>query len=394
MMARDRLPHLRVPDHPAPAWPAPPSTATLSTYGILTACMGIGAVVGGLVAAGRRRGAGTAPAGDHRRRCSGWRSWLAALAPSLGVEGRRPPAGRGLLGDVPLARKRHPAAGLGSGHAGPGDVAVVGRLPRLDADRGPAGRLDRRQPRRPLRPGRSAAWRPWRRPLMGAWRVDGAGAASRSSRRRTDPEINGVGPAPRPSATSTTSAPIPGSLSPPVVGGASSVSRRAAPGSSRPDRAQTRRDGCSAGWTFPSTIWAGARPRPWAGAGLLRHASRVVSSPLRRARDTAAALGPPVTVDERWTEIDYGVYDGAGRRGRARTCGGMEPGHRRSSPKAASRWPPSAPGCGPRARTSGPRPSTTTSWSSATCRRSRPPWPGRSASATRPAGACSSTWPR
>lgn len=42
----------------------------------------------------------------------------------------------------------------------------------------------------------------------------------------------------------------------------------------------------------------------------LRDASRVVSSPLRRARDTAAALGPPVTVDERWTELDYGIYDG------------------------------------------------------------------------------------
>ncbi len=43
---------------------------------------------------------------------------------------------------------------------------------------------------------------------------------------------------------------------------------------------------------------------------LLRHATRVVSSPLSRARDTAAALGPPVTLDDRWAEIDYGVYDG------------------------------------------------------------------------------------
>jgi broad specificity phosphatase PhoE len=42
----------------------------------------------------------------------------------------------------------------------------------------------------------------------------------------------------------------------------------------------------------------------------LRQAARVVSSPLVRARDTAAALGPPVTVDDRWTEIDYGSYDG------------------------------------------------------------------------------------
>jgi broad specificity phosphatase PhoE len=44
--------------------------------------------------------------------------------------------------------------------------------------------------------------------------------------------------------------------------------------------------------------------------GVLAAASRVVSSPLARARDTAAFLGPPVTVDERWTEIDYGQFDG------------------------------------------------------------------------------------
>lgn len=39
-------------------------------------------------------------------------------------------------------------------------------------------------------------------------------------------------------------------------------------------------------------------------------AVRVVSSPLRRCRETAAFLGPPVTTDERWVEIDYGEYDG------------------------------------------------------------------------------------
>jgi broad specificity phosphatase PhoE len=43
---------------------------------------------------------------------------------------------------------------------------------------------------------------------------------------------------------------------------------------------------------------------------LVQQATRVVSSPLRRALDTAAALGRPVTVDERWTEIDYGRFDG------------------------------------------------------------------------------------
>jgi broad specificity phosphatase PhoE len=42
----------------------------------------------------------------------------------------------------------------------------------------------------------------------------------------------------------------------------------------------------------------------------LRQADRVISSPLARARATAEALGPPVELDERWTEIDYGIYDG------------------------------------------------------------------------------------
>lgn len=42
----------------------------------------------------------------------------------------------------------------------------------------------------------------------------------------------------------------------------------------------------------------------------LRHASRVITSPLSRAVETAKALGPPVTVDPLWTEIDYGAYDG------------------------------------------------------------------------------------
>ena len=36
----------------------------------------------------------------------------------------------------------------------------------------------------------------------------------------------------------------------------------------------------------------------------------VISSPLQRARETAAAIGLPVVVDERWIEIDYGPYDG------------------------------------------------------------------------------------
>ncbi len=38
--------------------------------------------------------------------------------------------------------------------------------------------------------------------------------------------------------------------------------------------------------------------------------ARVVASPLRRTRDTAAALGRPVDIDERWIELDYGTIDG------------------------------------------------------------------------------------
>lgn len=38
----------------------------------------------------------------------------------------------------------------------------------------------------------------------------------------------------------------------------------------------------------------------------------VVSSPLRRARETAAALGRPVEVDDRWQEMNYGEWEGRG----------------------------------------------------------------------------------
>ncbi|HEY4948063.1 MAG TPA: histidine phosphatase family protein [Acidimicrobiales bacterium] len=41
-------------------------------------------------------------------------------------------------------------------------------------------------------------------------------------------------------------------------------------------------------------------------------ASRIISSPLARARVTAEALGTglPVEIDERWIEVDYGEFDG------------------------------------------------------------------------------------
>jgi broad specificity phosphatase PhoE len=45
-------------------------------------------------------------------------------------------------------------------------------------------------------------------------------------------------------------------------------------------------------------------------AGAVLGAARVVCSPLRRARETAEALGLPVEVDDRWAEMDYGDLDG------------------------------------------------------------------------------------
>ncbi|MBV8159575.1 MAG: histidine phosphatase family protein [Acidimicrobiia bacterium] len=44
-------------------------------------------------------------------------------------------------------------------------------------------------------------------------------------------------------------------------------------------------------------------------AAVLGPVDRVVSSPLQRARATAAAFGRPVELDDRWTELDYGVFD-------------------------------------------------------------------------------------
>lgn len=41
---------------------------------------------------------------------------------------------------------------------------------------------------------------------------------------------------------------------------------------------------------------------------------RVLTSPLTRTRQTAAQLGAPVEVDERWIELDYGDLDGTPTR--------------------------------------------------------------------------------
>ena len=51
------------------------------------------------------------------------------------------------------------------------------------------------------------------------------------------------------------------------------------------------------------------RRQPQAVAASLPRGAVVVSSPLRRARDTAGAYGEH-QVDERWREVDYGELDG------------------------------------------------------------------------------------
>jgi broad specificity phosphatase PhoE len=49
-----------------------------------------------------------------------------------------------------------------------------------------------------------------------------------------------------------------------------------------------------------------------ASARMIGEVTRLVSSPLQRARETAEAFGTrvPVDVDDRWTELDYGAFEG------------------------------------------------------------------------------------
>ena len=78
---------------------------------------------------------------------------------------------------------------------------------------------------------------------------------------------------------------------------------------------------------------------------LLHDAARVVTSPLGRARDTAAALGP---AGDRRLPVDRDRLRHL-RRGGARRGVGPVPRlgtmTSPSSPKGASRWPPSGSGC-------------------------------------------------
>ena len=62
----------------------------------------------------------------------------------------------------------------------------------------------------------------------------------------------------------------------------------------------------------PSPLTEHGRSQVAGLTGAVAGAGRLISSPLGRARETAAALGLdlPVEVDERWTEVDYGELEG------------------------------------------------------------------------------------
>ena len=140
---RDLRPQL--PGDPAAAGAASASAAAPPPTRRCVAAMGVGSIVGALVTGARGR---TDAAPDRRRRarlrrCS---PLLAAAMPSAraGDPGARPARRR--RGHLRRRDQLLPAAGGRAGDAGAGDGALLGRLPRLDADRRPARRLARARP--------------------------------------------------------------------------------------------------------------------------------------------------------------------------------------------------------------------------------------------------------
>lgn len=77
----------------------------------------------------------------------------------------------------------------------------------------------------------------------------------------------------------------------------------------RHGRTEANAGGLLLGRSDPGLDGVGAQQATVAAATVGR-VDRVVASPLRRARDTAAAFGLPVEIDERWIELDYGEWDG------------------------------------------------------------------------------------
>ena len=77
----------------------------------------------------------------------------------------------------------------------------------------------------------------------------------------------------------------------------------------RHGQTQANADGLVLGRADPPLTDLGRRQAAALGRALPAPA-RVVSSPLRRAQETAAAFGVAVETDERWIELDYGEMDG------------------------------------------------------------------------------------
>ncbi len=76
----------------------------------------------------------------------------------------------------------------------------------------------------------------------------------------------------------------------------------------RHGQTQPNADGLLLGRADPPLTELGERQAEALGAAL--GPARVISSPLQRARRTAAAFGLPVEVDDRWVELDYGQLEG------------------------------------------------------------------------------------
>ena len=116
-------------------------------YGFLTAAMGAGAVVGGLIVAGSGR-TGTRAVITA---CFGFgvSMLLAAAAPTPAARARRDDDRRRRQRDRPRGRQQHAAAGRPARHARARDEPLGRRVPRHDADRRADRRMglgDRRRP--------------------------------------------------------------------------------------------------------------------------------------------------------------------------------------------------------------------------------------------------------
>lgn len=81
----------------------------------------------------------------------------------------------------------------------------------------------------------------------------------------------------------------------------------------RHGRTEANRDGRLLGRLDVDLDDLGARQAA-AMAASVGPVDRIVSSPLRRTRQTAEAWGQRVEVDDRWIELDYGEFDGVPMR--------------------------------------------------------------------------------